>query len=188
MTPEAGGLPAWQTVRASGAGPAAHRGAACRLCSMVQILDVHNDTSVPEHVIEVSQISCPPRPLLAALPATQMSEQLVDVPVPESVILARGWGAAGRTWFQVMGTRKAYWWMVGAPHVQWDLPESFTASPGRYAPVILQLKFQQSQYEKVKVPQIQFLDRLPEFQLCQSEWVRTVQTEDRRDSCGYGFL
>ena len=72
---------------------------------MVQILDVpvplmvdqlvdvfkHIDISVPEEVIEVHKIPCPSLPLRAA----QMAEQLVEVPVLESVILARGRDARG---------------------------------------------------------------------------------------------
>ena len=60
---------------------------------MVQILDAlvpqsgdqlvdafkHFDISVPEQVIEVPMLSCPPRPLRAALAATQMAEQLAEV-------------------------------------------------------------------------------------------------------------
>ena len=67
-----------------------------------------------------------------------------------------------------------YWWMTGTRHVMWDPPKGFTASPGRNTntgqerraddPVMMQLEFQQS-FETVEMPQIQFLDRLPEFQL-----------------------
>ena len=40
------------------------------------------DAALPEQVLEVPKILCPSRPLRAALAATQMAEQLVDVPVP----------------------------------------------------------------------------------------------------------
>ena len=44
-------------------------------------------------------------------------------------------------------------------------------------PVIMQLKFQQSvPLEKVKVPQVQFLDRLLEHPVVPQRWVRTVET------------
>ena len=48
----------------------------------------HIDISVPEQVIEVPKISCPSRPLSAALAATKMAEQLVEVPT-EVVVVAQ---------------------------------------------------------------------------------------------------
>ena len=70
---------------------------------MVQMLDVPEaqtvdqledvltlfDTSVPEQVIEVPKISCPSRPLRAALAATQMTEQLVKVPTDVVLVVPR---------------------------------------------------------------------------------------------------
>ena len=54
---------------------------------MVQILDdqlvdvlMLFDATIPEQVIAVPKISCPSRPPRAALAATQMAEQLVEVP------------------------------------------------------------------------------------------------------------
>ena len=63
----------------------------------------------------------------------QLAEQLVDMPVPESVILAHGRCDLGVKWCQIatQGGR-CYWWMAGTRHVQWRRPEGFTASPGRY--------------------------------------------------------
>ena len=59
-------------------------------------------------------------------------EQLVEVPVLESVILARGRDAAA-----LIGPRPlrcgVHWWMTGTRHVQWLPPEGFTASPVRCA-------------------------------------------------------
>ena len=47
------------------------------------------DTSVPEQVIEVPKISCPSRPLRAALAATQMTEQWVKVPTDVVLVVPR---------------------------------------------------------------------------------------------------
>ena len=58
---------------------------------MVQILDVLEPQIVrrcdPEQVIAVPKISCPSRPLRAALAATQMAEQLVEVPTDMLVVV-----------------------------------------------------------------------------------------------------
>ena len=113
-------------------------------------------------------------PLRRALPVPQLAEQLVDVPVPEAVILARGRSAAGVIWYHVAARGgRSYWWMGGSRHVQWVRPEGFTASPGRYintgqaevvavvdVPVVMQLKFQQSFVVFFMVPQLQFIDRV----------------------------
>ena len=42
--------------------------------------------------------------------------------------------------------------------------------------MIMQLEFQQSKYETAKVPQIQFVDRLPDVPVVTQRWVLTVQT------------
>ena len=103
--------------------------------SVVEMLKIL-DNSLPdvEQVIEVPTISLHKVPQLSSLLEPQVAEQLVDVPVPESVILARGRDAAGITWCQVaghQGTRRwVYWWMTGTRHVQWT-PQGFTASSGR---------------------------------------------------------
>ena len=54
---------------------------------LVDVLKL-SDGAIPEQVIELSMVLCPSRPLRAALAATQMAEQLVEVQVPKSVILA----------------------------------------------------------------------------------------------------
>ena len=91
--------------------------------SVVEVLKIL-DNSLPdvEQVTEVPKISLHKVPQLSSLLEPQVVEQLVDVSVPESVILARGRDAAGITWF--------YWWMTGIRHVQWT-PQGFTASSGR---------------------------------------------------------
>ena len=60
-------------------------------------------------------------------------EQLADVPVPETVTLARGRCALGVVWYHVAARRKrSCWWMGGTSHVQWRPPGGFAASPWRY--------------------------------------------------------
>ena len=44
---------------------------------------------MPEQVIEVPMISCPSSPLRAALAATQMAEQLVEVLIERFVVVPR---------------------------------------------------------------------------------------------------
>ena len=67
-----------------------------------QLVDVAKliDNAVPERVIEVPKIYCPPQPLRVSLVTTQKAEQLV-APMPESLVLACGRDAAGITWCQV---------------------------------------------------------------------------------------
>ena len=90
-----------------------------------------------EQVIAVPKISSPSQsPLRAVLLATQMAEQLVEVPAPpflecahaqaefQEEFLALVRDTTGHTWIQVAA--------VGLRHVQWTLPEGATASPGRY--------------------------------------------------------
>ena len=90
---------------AAGAGPAAHRGAPCRPCPMVQIVDVPVpqkgkeladilklvDTQTPvEQVIaarKISNDSTQPRLLDTDLRRSQMAEQLVEVPTVLSYAL-----------------------------------------------------------------------------------------------------
>ena len=88
---------------------------------------------VPEQEIgvpKISSLSCPP--LRRVLPAPQTAEQLVDMPVPESVILAHGRCDLGVKWCQIAAPGRGYWWMAGTRHTQWHQPDGFTASPGRY--------------------------------------------------------
>ena len=60
------------------------------------------DAPIPEQVIEVPKISCPPRFSRIVLRTPQMAEQLVEVPVPsvlEVTIMAPFVDTAGRTWY-----------------------------------------------------------------------------------------
>ena len=106
---------------------------------MVQILDAPVPQMV-EHVVDVLKTFDMPKvtlqdvvPQRAVLRVPQLAEQLVDMPVPESVILAHGRCDLGVKWCQIatQGGR-CYRWMGGTRHVQWRRPEGFTASPGRY--------------------------------------------------------
>ena len=63
---------------------------------------------------KISQDSIPQRRVLSE---PQLVEQLVDVPVPEMVILAHG-------------SSGGCWWQTGTRHVKWDLPQAFTALGG----------------------------------------------------------
>ena len=87
-------------------------------------------------VLEVPKITVDQALRRSSLRDLQLVEQLVDVPVPRNVILARGTDIAGNTWCQVtehQGRRwRAYWWMKGTRHVQWAPPVGYTASAGRY--------------------------------------------------------
>ena len=99
---------------------------------LVDVLKIF-DRGLSGQVIEVPKVPLQDVvPHRAALRVPQLAEQLVDVPVPETVILARGRSAAGVIWYHVAARRgRSYWWMGGSRHVQWLSPERFTASPGR---------------------------------------------------------
>ena len=92
------------------------------------------DMSMPvEQGIEVPKITLEDRiPQRAVLRAPLPVEQLVEVPVPETVVLARGMSALGLDWCQVAASGRGFWWQVGTRHVSSDPPQGFTASPGRY--------------------------------------------------------
>ena len=50
---------------------------------------------------------------------------------------SRSWQRAfhdrhGHEWVRVLGPTGVYFWKVSTNHTQWDLPEGYTASPGRY--------------------------------------------------------
>ena len=131
--PELGGSqPDQLRVWAAGAGTAAHRGAHHRhLCPLPMIVDQLAEFLKigVVHVVEVpkiSQASIPQRRLLSE--PQQLVEQLVEVPVPESVLLALATDFAGVAWCQFAGTG---WCMVGASFTKRDRPFGFTASPGR---------------------------------------------------------
>ena len=97
---------------------------------VVDVLKIF-DRGLAEQVIEVPKVTLQDVvPQRAVLRVPQLAEQLVDMPVPESVILAHGRCDLGVKWCQIatQGGR-CYWWMAGTRHVQW---RRFTASPGRY--------------------------------------------------------
>ena len=107
------------------------------LAPMVQILDAPVPQMVDqlEEVFKPFDIEVPEQdiPMRALVRGVQLAEQLVDVPVPETVILARGRSALGAVWYHVASrSGQSYHWMGGSRHVQWRRPEGFTASPGRY--------------------------------------------------------
>ena len=91
------------------------------------------DMSTPvEQGIEVSKITLEEGiPQRAVLREPLTVEQLADVPVPETVILARGRCALGAVWHHVAARgERSYWWMGGSSHVQWRRPQGFTATQG----------------------------------------------------------
>ena len=97
---------------------------------VVDVLKIF-DRGLAEQVIEVPKATLQDVvPQRAVLRVPQLAEQPVDMPVPESVILAHGRCDLGVKWCQIatQGGR-CYWWMAGTRHVQW---RRFTASPGRY--------------------------------------------------------
>ena len=99
---------------------------------LVDVLKIF-DRGLSEQVIGVPKVTLQDVvPHRAALREPHLAEQLAEVPVPETVILARGTSAAGVFWYHVAARRgRSYWWMGGSRHVQWLPLEGFTASPGR---------------------------------------------------------
>ena len=88
------------------------------------------DRGLPEQVIEVPKITFQDVvPHRAALHEPQLAEKLAEVPVPETVILARGKSALGLDWSQVAAPG---WWQTCTGNTRSDPPQGFTASPGRY--------------------------------------------------------
>ena len=70
-------------------------------------------------------------PLRAVLREPRVAEQLVDVPVPHTVILAHGRddrASAGATCWEGVAVPIGGW---SAPTTKKDRPQGFTASPGR---------------------------------------------------------
>ena len=91
------------------------------------------DRGLAEQVIEVPKVALQDVvPQRALLRVPQLAETLVDMPVPESVILAHGRCDLGVKWCQIAAPGRGYWWMAGSRHTQWHRPDGFTASPGRY--------------------------------------------------------
>ena len=121
-----------------------------------------------EEGIEMPKISQDSIPQRAVLQAPQLVEQLVEVPVPEMVVLAHGRNAAGVRWCQIAARRRGLLvdgrhtpFQVGPPGGIHRQPRAenkyWTArrrSRNRSWTVIMQPEFQQS------VPQFQFIDRV----------------------------
>ena len=177
---------------------------------MVQILDVLvpqvvdqlvgvlelSHAAIPEQVIEVPKILCPSRPLRVALAATQMAEELVEVLVLASVVLAHGRVATGAEWCQVA----APWWdrdpRRDSPPAQGGmqvLGAAFTFTIQEQivdnavdVPVIMQLRFQQFCEFNILVPGIQFIVRVLDISVLPQRQVRTVPNcaGDREDFTG----
>ena len=124
---------------------------------MVDVLKII-DRGLPEQVIEVPKVTLQDVvPLRAALREPELAEQLVGVPVPEVVILARGKSALDLDWCQLAAQGRGFWWQTGTRNTRSDPPQGFTASPGWDintgqgsglavvdVPAITQLQFQQS--------------------------------------------
>ena len=86
-----------------------------------------------EQVIEVPGLAQEDgTPWRTVLREPRVTEQLVYVPVPQTVFLAHGRDDRGISWCHVVESGGSYWWMVGTNHTRRDRPQGFTASPGRY--------------------------------------------------------
>ena len=161
----------------------------------MEILKIVDVPSSVEQVIAVPKISCPSCPLRVAVVDTRMAEQLVDVPTPSfhevntrrrRVWLARYLDADGHRWFHCVGPQGVYWCTLTT---QWDplrepppvqggiqiLGRGAPLDASIDLPVIVQLEFQQSFFETVEVPQIQFSDRVLDIPVVTQRWVLTVQ-------------
>ena len=79
-------------------------------------------------VIDVPKIPLDSTPLRRP----QMVEQLVEVPVPESVLVACGTDFAGREWGQYAGAGGIFWCLGSTLYTRRERPFGFTASPGWY--------------------------------------------------------
>ena len=89
--------------------------------------------AVEEQVIDVPKIIQDPTPQRLVLSEPQqLVEQLVEVPLPNPVLLAHGRDDTGIRWCCLHGSGTIYWWMPGTRCVTRSTPEGFTASPGRY--------------------------------------------------------
>ena len=99
---------------------------------MVDQLVVVLQVSMPvEQGIEVPKITLEDGiPQRAVLREPLPVEQLVGVPVPEVVILARGTSALGLDWCQVAAPGGGFWWQTGTRNTRRDTPQGFTARPG----------------------------------------------------------
>ena len=89
--------------------------------------------AVEEQVVAVPKIIQDPTPQrLEPSEPQQLVEQLVEVPLPNPVLLAHGRAANGIRWCQLHRDGAIYWWMPGTRYVRWSAPQGITASPGRY--------------------------------------------------------
>ena len=84
-----------------------------QLADILRILDMSSNFVQGIDLRKISQDSIPQR---VAVRAPQLVAQLVDVPLPQVVTLARGKDAAGRVWFQLKARRGIYWWLSGTAH------------------------------------------------------------------------
>ena len=95
---------------------------------MVEVLTCFEKPSSVEQVNAVPTID-----LRCPCNARRRVEQLVDVPVPQTALLALGTSASGVAWRQMLATgRSVFWWLPGMQHTSWHPPPGWTASPGRY--------------------------------------------------------
>ena len=118
------------------------------LAPMVQILDVPVpqmvdqlvdvlklfDNSVSEQVIDVPKISQDAIPQRTVLFEPQLAEQLVEVPTAVTFVPGRALfnDRYGHEWVRVVGPTGVYFWNVSSNNTQWEPPDGYTASPGRY--------------------------------------------------------
>ena len=92
------------------------------------------DNSVPEQVIDVPKISQDAIPQRTVLFEPQLAEQLVEVPTAVTFVPGRALfnDRHGNEWVRVVGTTGVYFWNVSSNYTQWERPDGYTASPGRY--------------------------------------------------------
>ena len=98
---------------------------------MVEVFTCFDKPSSVEQVIAVPTIDFHHRVPLRTVPrVTQMVEQLVNVPVPQTTPLGAGYLCH---WCCVVPAteRGVFWWLPGAQHTSWHLPPGWKASPGR---------------------------------------------------------
>ena len=89
------------------------------------------EVKVPEQVVDVPKIILEDIPGRALVRGQQLVEQVVVVPVPEPVLVARGPDSTGTEWRQYVGTGGTYWCMGRTTYTRRERPFGFTASPGR---------------------------------------------------------
>ena len=101
-----------------------------------QLMDVLKllDTAIPEQVIAVPQVSQDAIPQRTVLFEPQLAEQLVEVPTAVTFVPGNALfnDRHGHEWVRVVGPTRVYYWNVSSNYTQWEPPEGYTASPGRY--------------------------------------------------------